>query len=151
MTRRFDGAITTPDDTPDSTRPPTATRPARPLSIEVASAILIVGGLTATLGTMVAAGADVGGAVDPGARLVIALLLVLNVLTVVVGILVRRGTAWIACINIVAIVLFVEFTAALGGSAYVAVLAALDSFVFIALLRNRAWFDWRPQADDLPR
>ena len=79
-----------------------------------------------------------------GAGPVIALLILLNVLTVVVGVLVRAGRAWILCINVVAVVLFVELTAVLGGSAFAAGLAALDAFVFVALLRNRAWFDWRP-------
>jgi hypothetical protein len=151
MTRRFEGAITTPTDAPDSAKAPGATRPRRPLSIEISSAILIVGGLLATLGTMVAATADVAGPDDPGARAVSALLLILNVLTVVVGVVVRRGAAWILCINVVAIALFVELTAVPGGGAYVAVLAALDAFVFVALLRNRAWFDWRAAAEDRAR
>ena len=150
MTRRFDGAITTPSDKPDSTRVPDATRPPRPLSIEISAAILIVGGMLATIGTLGVAGADVS-ARGPGAGPVLALLLVLNVLTVGVGVLVRRGTAWILCINVVAIALFVELTAVPGGSAFAAGLAVLDAFVFVALLRNRAWFDWRPPAEDLAR
>ena len=150
MTRRFDGAITTPTDTPDSTRLPLAARPPRPLSVEISAAILIVGGVLATIGTLGAAGAD-GNTRSPGAGFVIALLVVLNVLTVVVGVLVRRGMAWILCINVVAIALFVEFTAVSGGSAFAAGLAVLDAFVFVGLLRNRAWFDWRPPADDLAR
>jgi hypothetical protein len=153
MTRRFDGAITTPADSPDSTRPPPATRPPRPISLEIASAILIVGGFMATVATVatLATSVAVVGGADPGTRLVIGLLIALNMLTVMVGVLVRRGMAWIACINIVAIQLFVEFTAVPGGSATAAVLAALDTFVFIALLRNRAWFDWRPAPQDVPR
>ena len=55
MTRRFDGAITTPADEPDSTRSPAPMRPPRPLSIEISSAILIVGGAFATVSTLLAA------------------------------------------------------------------------------------------------
>ena len=144
MTRRFDGAITTPEDVPDSTRMPTATRPPRPMSLEIAAAILVVGGFLATVGTVVTALGLDPAAADPGARPVIALIVVLNALTVVVGVLVRRGTVWILCINVVAVLLFVEFTAVPSGNATAVLLAVLDSFVFIALARNRAWFDWRP-------
>jgi hypothetical protein len=134
MTRRFDGAITTPADEADSTHLPAATRPPRPASIEISAAILLVGGVLATIGTLEVAGT----AVDiraPGAGLL-------------VGLLVRQGMAWILCINVVAVALFVELTAVPAGSAFAAGLAALDAFVFVALLRNRAWFDWRPPAED---
>lgn len=143
MTRRFDGAITTPEDTPDSTRAPAAERPRRPLSIEIAGAILIVGGLSA----IVATGAELlsgdPATADPGARPVIALILGLNALTVIVGALARRGQAWLLCINVVAVVLFIELTAVPSGSAIASLLAILDGFVFVALARNRAWFEWR--------
>ena len=147
MTRRFEGAITTPEDDRDSTSLPLANRPARPVSIEASAAILIVGGLVAIVGT---AGAAVGrdpAAADPGARPILALIVALNVLTVIVGLLVRRGRAWIACVNVVAVVLFVELMAVPGGSATAPAIAVIDAFVFVALLRNRAWFDWRPPAD----
>jgi hypothetical protein len=150
MTPRFDGAITTPADEPDSTRQPEATRPPRPLSLEISSAILIVGGVLATIGTLGVAGAYAGNRA-PGAGLLLALLVILNVLTVVVGVLVRRGAAWVLCINVVAIVLFVELTAVPGGGAFAAGLAALDAFVFVAVVRNRAWFDWRPRGEEVAR
>jgi hypothetical protein len=148
MTRRFDGAITTPTDEQDSMRPPAATRPPRPLSLEVSAAILIVGGLLATIGTLATERGD-GGMLGAAAGPIIALLIVLNLLPVIVGVLVRRGVAWILCINVVAIALFVELTAVPSGGAFAAGLAALDAFVFIALLRNRAWFDWRPPAENV--
>jgi uncharacterized ion transporter superfamily protein YfcC len=144
MTRRFEGAITTPEETLDSTSLPPAERPARPISIEIGAAILVVGGFVAVIGTI---GAALGGdpaAADPAARPVIALILALNVLTMIVGLLVRRGQAWVACINVVAVVLFLELTAVPAGNATAAVLALLDGFVFVALVRNRDWFDWRP-------
>lgn len=151
MTRRFDGAITTPADAPDSTRLPATTRPPRPTSIEIAAAILIVGGFVATIATIAAALGLDPAASDPGARPVIVLLVALNVLTVIVGILVRQGVAWIACINVVAVLLFIELTAVPGGSATAALLAVLDGFVFVALVRNRAWFAWRPTAENPAR
>lgn len=150
MTRRFDGAITTPTEPGESTRLPEATRPPRPLSIEISSAILIIGGVMATVGTLGVVGAGANSdAVPPWAGVVVfALLTVLNVLTVVVGILVRRGTAWIVCLNVTAIFLFMELTAVPSGRATAIALTALDAFVFVTVLRNRAWFDWRPTAED---
>jgi hypothetical protein len=148
MTRRFDGAITTPEETFDSTVVPAAQRPSRPVSIEIASAILVVGGFVAIVGTMAAVLGLDPAAGAPGARPIIALILALNVLTIVIGLLVRRGRAWLLCINVVAVLLFVELTAVPGGSATAAVLAVLDAFVFVALSRNRGWFDWRPPERD---
>lgn len=118
--------------------------PARPVGIEIAAAVLIVGGLVAIVGTP---GTTLGidpAAADPGARPVIALILALNLLTVIVGLLVRRGQAWIVGINVVAILLFVELTAIPGGSPTAALLAVFDGFIFAALARERAWFDWQP-------
>lgn len=147
MTRRFEGAITTPEDVPDSTRQPTPQRPPQPVSIEIAAAILVVGGFVAMVGTV---GATLGldpAASAPGARPVIALIVALNALTVIVGLLVRRGRAWIVCINVVALLAFIELTAVPSGSATAALLSLLDAFVFVALARNRAWFDWQPTAE----
>ena len=145
MNPHFDGAITRPDEDPlDSTLPPASRRPARPLSIEIAAAILIVGGLAGSVGTIGATlGAD-PAAGDAGARPVIALLLVLNALTVIVGVMVRLGRSWPLAINVVAVLVFIELTAVPNGSAVATLLAALDGFVFVALARNRAWFGWRP-------
>jgi hypothetical protein len=151
MTRRFEGAITTPEDAADSSSKPSAQRPPRPVSIEIAAAVLIVGGLAAAVGTVGGALGLDPAASAPGARPVIALILALNVLTVIVGLLVRRGRAWIACINIVAVLLFLELTAVPSGSAMAAVLSVLDAFVFVALARNRAWFDWRPAVETRTR
>lgn len=144
MSRRFDGAISTPDDEwTDSSLSPEPTRPRRPPSIELAAAILIVGAMTDILGSLAWAS---GGptASEPGARPIVALLLALNILTVVVGVLVRTGRAWLVCINVVAVLVFVESMAIADGSVLAVLLAALDGFVFVTLTRQRGWFDWRP-------
>jgi hypothetical protein len=148
MTRRFEGAITTPDDEPtDSSILPAPTRPPRPVSIEIAAAILIVGAISAILGTLASARSAGTAASQAGAGPIVALLLALNVLTVIVGFLVRSGRAWLACISIVAVLVFIELTAIPGGSAVAALLAVLDGFVFVALARHRAWFDWQPSPE----
>jgi hypothetical protein len=151
MTRRFDGAITTPEEVLDSTTPPVAKRPPRPVSLEIAAATLIVGGLVAIVETLGATLGPDSAAADPGARPVIALIVVLNLLTMVVGLLVRRGQAWILCINVVAVALFVELTAVPAGNPTAIVLAGLDAFVFIAIARNRPWFEWASAVDDRRR
>ncbi len=145
MSRRFEGAITTPDAaSTDSSAPPEPVRPRRPVSIEIAAAILIVGALTAVVGTLLSAASGGTAASDPGARPIVALILALNVLTVIVGFLVRTGRAWLVCINVAAVLVFLELTAIPGGSALAGLLAALDGFVFVTLARQRPWFDWRP-------
>ena len=130
---------------------PAAERPRRPTSIEASGAILIVGGLVGIVGTIGSALGVDPAAADPGARPVIAVIMALNLLTIVVGLLVRRGQFWIVCINVVAVLLFVELTAVPGGSVTAALLAALDAFVFVALSRNRAWFEWQPRREPADR
>jgi hypothetical protein len=133
--RRFEGAITTPadgGDLPDQSIPPPPERPTRPILIEIAAAILIIGGLTSLLSAVTVPG-------------VIGLALVaLNLLTVVVGIFVRLGRWWIVAINVVAIALFIELTAL--PSPFAALFATMDAIVLFALIRHRAWFDWEPEA-----
>lgn len=147
MSERFAGAITTPAEPTNVDEPP-AERPPRPLSLEVSVAILVVGGLTSAIGLAATALTAGGPVADPAARPIVALILALDVLTVVVGVLVHRGRAWILCVNVVAIVLFIELTAIPTGSAVALLLSVLDVFVFVSLMRNRAWFDWR--ADRVP-
>lgn len=141
--RRFDGAITTADDSGeirDASLAPAPERPRRPILIELGSAILIVGGMTAVLENVgfAVAGAEVGVAAGPLGALILAL----NLLTILVGVLVRLGRAWVLAINVVAIALFLELTAL--PSTFAIVFAGLDAIVLFALFRHRAWFDWRP-------
>jgi hypothetical protein len=138
--RRFDGAVTTPDDSGevrDASAIPDPERPRRPIMIELASAILIVGGMTSVLGTV---GFQLSGG-ESG--FVGFLVLMLNFLLIVVGAVIRMGRAWILAINVVAIALFLEVTAL--PSAFAIVYGLMDAVVLIALLRYRWWFDWRPE------
>ena len=105
MTQRFDGAITTPDDEiPDQTVLPEPERPARPVLVELASAILIVGGITAIVGWI---GAEVAGAGAPASAGLVPLVVVaLNGIAIATGVAIRRGRYWRICMNIVAIAIF---------------------------------------------
>jgi hypothetical protein len=137
--RRFEGAVTTPADSGeigDQTIVPTPERPSRPLALEASAAVLIIGGFTSILGTV---GYQVGGG-DTG--MIGLLILALNILTVMVGIFIRMGRAWVFSINVVAIALFLELTAL--PSAFAIVFVVLDSLVLLSLFRHRGWFYWEP-------
>jgi hypothetical protein len=141
---RFEGAVTRSAEPADSTAPPAPERPPRPILLEVSAAILIVGGLTAIVGTL--GGAAAGDGANPAPPAILVLLLLLDVLTVAVGVLIRGGRGWVLALNVVVVVLFVEFLAL--PNAIAILYLVLDSVVLFALIRHRWWFDWRP--DDEP-
>lgn len=137
--RRFAGAITTPADSgelPDQSIPPPPERPARPIFVELAASILIVGGVTSLIGSLQAPG------------LLGIAFVALNVVMVVLGVLIRRARAWVAAVNVVVVALFLEVTAL--PSAFAIVFIVLDGIVLAALIRHRAWFDWRPEDATAP-
>ena len=145
---RFEGAITTPEMSglpSDASAIPAPVRPRRPLLLEFAAACLVVGGLTGLLGILGSPERDgTGLALD-------SLLIGLNILTIIVGLLVRAGRAWVLALNVVAVVLFLEVTALPSGVAIV--FATLDTVVLFALIRHRGWFDastWATPADNDP-
>ena len=132
--RRFEGAVTTPADggeLPDQSIPPPPQRPARPILVELAPSILIVGGLMSLIGSLAAPG------------LLGIAFVALNVVMVVLGVLIRRARAWVVAVNVVVVALFLEVTAL--PSAIAIVFIVLDTIVLAALIRYRAWFDWRPE------
>jgi hypothetical protein len=136
---RFAGAVTGPEDggePPDASLVPAPVRGRRPPLIELAAAILIVGGITSLLGVL--------GTLEAATELLDLVFVGLGLATIVVGLLVRAGRAWLLDINVVAIILFLELTALPSGVAIV--FAALDAIVLVALFRHRAWFD-APTAD----
>ena len=148
MTNRFEGAITTPDeDIADQTVVPEPERPPRPALVELAAAILIVGGITAIIGWL---GAEIAGRGAPAsAGLLPAIVVGLNLVAIATGVAIRRGRYWRLCINLVAIAIFLYLTALPNPIAMFYV--ALDVVVFYALLRHRAWFYWTPAAESEAR
>ncbi len=135
--RRFQGAVTGPEDSGeplDDSLPPSPIRPPRPVLIELAAAILIVGGVTSLLGLL--------GQLDRPTDTVDLFFAGSAILTIAVGLLVRAGRAWIFDINVVVLILFLELTAL--PSAIAIAFATLDTVVLVALIRHRPWFD-RPE------
>ena len=119
-------------------------RPARPGAVELAAAILIVGGLLGTL-------SGLGRLADPAAVApsLGLLTVVLNVVQVVLGLLVRQGRLWLLTVNYAAAVGFLDLLA--GGASVTALMLGLSEVVVvITLLANRPWFDavgrWRRDA-----
>jgi hypothetical protein len=118
---------------PEAPATPAARR--RPVLVELASAVLVVSGalnllisiqVLATLGNQ---GSDVG--------LLTLLTVALAVATIALGLLVRYGHAWLVAINVVAVVAFLEL---ISGSPVGLLLGAVDTFVVLALVRERPWF-----------
>jgi len=124
-------------------RPPA---PQRPAAVELATAILIVGSLANLVGTL-GGGTSIGGRATPGPIVLGSVLL--DTMLVVIGVAVRTGRWWSGASNVVAVVVFLYGTAALGSglSEIPLVFSVLYGVVFLAVFLNRAWFDamrsWR--------
>ena len=118
-------------------------RPARPAAVELAAAIMIVGGaIQLLLGLTTLPG------LPPGGEGFAALALVLNVATIGTGILIRAGTWWLIAVNFTAIVGYLDLLGA-GGSPLQLMLGAAEVLVVAILLARKPWFDalaqWRAE------
>jgi hypothetical protein len=116
-------------------------RPTRPASVELAAAILVVGGaIQLLLGITTLAG------VPPGAEGFVAIALALNVATIATGVLIRSGRAWLVGVNVAAILGFLDLLGA-GGSPLQLMLGAAEVVVVAILFARKPWFDamasWR--------
>jgi hypothetical protein len=111
--------------------------------IELAAAILVVGGLMSVLSSVevVAHLATRGDAVEPLAVLTLAI----GLASVILGILVRFGRAWIVALNVVAVAAFLELTS---GTIVGLLFGGLDLFVVLVLLLEQRWYRWVPPTDD---
>lgn len=119
---------------------PVASKPARPPAVELAAAILIVGGTVNLVGAVLAAGG--GGTGDPFLWLTVAL----NVASVVLGLFARVGRLWLVTVNFAAILGFLDL---LGGSVNPAavMLGLAEILVVVILFRHKPWFDALRAAD----
>lgn len=123
-----------------STERPTIQHPRRPVLVEVAAAILIVGSVTDVLISF----ESVATAPTPLARFLAAASVSLGLLLAILGYLLRSGRAWLVTINVVAVAAFLE----LQSLTFVGILSAIFDMVVVGiLLREHAWFQWRPPED----
>lgn len=118
-------------------------RPARPVSIEAGAAILIVGGGFGLLQSALFDLPNLG--LDTGVPVPVIVGLVLDLVSIALGVLIRRGRSWVACLNLTALYAFLylsSFPNPLG-----IVLGVADLYVVGVLTYHRRWFDamalWR--------
>jgi hypothetical protein len=122
---------------PDPSGPPDHPRPqapARPPTVELAAAILIVGGAVNLIGAVLAAVA--AWAADPFLWLTIGL----NLASAVVGILVRTGRLWLVTVNFAAVLGFLDLLGASVNPAAL-MLGVAEILVVVILIRHKPWFD----------
>jgi uncharacterized membrane protein len=131
---------------PDAEEPAVELPPApRPAPIELAAAILIVGGVLGVVGAVAAA-----PGLPPGTEAVLALTVVLDIGSVVIGLLIRMARAWVVAVNYVAVLGFLDLMAA-GGSGLALILGVADVFVVVLLFVHKPWFDARRRHRDARR
>ena len=113
----------------------------RPVLVEVASALLIVGGITAVvgwLGALLLGVIALDTAPQATAGLPAVIYLGLNLVAVATGLTIRRGRHWRLCINVVAFSIVVYLTEI--GRPIALFFLTLDLVAFYALVQHRAWF-----------
>ena len=80
--------------------------------------------------------------VDSGLAL---LTLAIGIGSILLGVLIRFGRAWLVALNLVAIAAFLELTSA---SIVGLLFGSLDLFVVLVLLFEQRWFRWSPPVDE---
>lgn len=106
----------------------------RPAAIELAAAILVIGGAL-QLVSAIAIIPDL----PPGSEGLLTLSIVLDVLTIAAGVLTRVGRGWLFIVNYVAVLGFLDLLRA-GSSPVALMLALADLVVLGVLLVHRPWF-----------
>jgi hypothetical protein len=138
MTRHSYAEADPADDEPDAPETP---RPSRPAPIELAAAILIVGGAIGLVG-VVSRLSSVPAGLEP----FFALTAALDLASIVVGLLVRTGRLWIVALNYAAVLAFLDLLAS-GASPLALMLGVANLAVVVILMVNKPWFDsverWR--------
>ncbi|OGO54215.1 MAG: hypothetical protein A2V84_12095 [Chloroflexi bacterium RBG_16_70_13] len=142
--------MTTGPAFPDTSTPaPPAPPPPRPPAVELAAAILIVGGIVNLVGAFLAAATTTG---EGDAFLW--LTLVLNATSVTLGVLTRMGRLWLITVNFAAILGFLDLLGASVNPAAL-MLGLAEVLVVVILIRHKPWFDelrrWRATALDRGR
>ena len=124
-----------PDQAEATGEEPDRPWPSRPAPVELAAALLIVGGTIGLIGLLGSASSR-----PPGTEPFVALTLILDVGAVVLGLLIRLGRFWILAVNFAAVVGFIDLLGA-GGSPLALMLGVADIAVVVILFVYRPWFD----------
>ena len=109
--------------------------PARPTAVELAAALLIVGGVISALSAV----SNVSS-LPPGVEPILALTVALAIGSIVVGVLVRLGRFWLVAVNYAAVLGFLDLLGA-GASPLALMLGLSDVLVVVILFRDKPWFD----------
>jgi len=122
--------------------------PSRPAAIELAGALLIVGGAIGLLGVVSSA-----SGLPPGTEPFIAFTVALDLGAIVLGLLVRLGRLWLVAVNYVAVLGFIDLLGA-GASPVALMLGLADVVAVVILFVHKPWFDAmrrrRSERVDLP-
>jgi len=141
--------LTAPIDPPNEDDGVEPTPPSRPALVELAAAVLVVGGVIGFLGVLAAL-----PGVPPGAEPVVVGTIALDVGSIALGVLVRFGRAWILAVNYAAVLGFLDLLGA-GESPLALMLGLADIAVVGILLSHKPWFDatraWRTNASQAAR
>lgn len=109
--------------------------PPRPAAVELAAALLIVGGAI----SLVSAVSNLSS-LPPGVEPIIALTVALAIGSTVVGVLVRLGRSWLVAVNYAAVLGFLDLLGA-GAGPLALMLGLADVLVVVILFRYKPWFD----------
>lgn len=112
---------------------PTASRP-RPGAVELAAALLIIGGILQLVGAIGAA-----SSLPAGSEVVLFGSIAIDIVTIAAGVLIRSGRLWLFVVNYVAVLGFLDLMRA-GSSPVALMLAIADVVVVVILVINRPWF-----------
>lgn len=136
MTGRRGASLGDPPTADQAPAPRRAFHP-RPILVELASAILVVG---AAINLLISVDGLVYFA-QGGGDIVVPTILTIAVATVALalGIAVRFGRAWLVTVNVVAVIGFLELVSQ---SSIGLLFGGLDVLVVLALFRERPWFEW---------
>ena len=126
---------TIPEGPDPADEDPDAPRPSRPAAVELAAALLIVGGVINVLSA-----ASNLSSIPPGTEPFFALTLALAIGSIIVGVLVRLGRVWLVAVNFAAVLGFLDLLGA-GASPLALMLGLADIIVVVILFRHKPWFD----------
>ncbi|HUP54575.1 MAG TPA: hypothetical protein VM408_03630 [Methylomirabilota bacterium] len=109
--------------------------PSRPAAVELAGALLVVGGVVGLVGAVTGA-----SALPVGTEPFLALTVALDLGAIALGLLVRLGRLWIVAVNYAAVLGFIDLLGA-GASPLALVLGLADIVVVVILFVHKPWFD----------